>query len=91
VLYGGDPSEPVRRFRAWEREFERRQALRREPLDAPPHAALSPWSLLTGLMSAMREATGASTGSRALPRGRDLGLGECAPESLSRCGMSTTT
>lgn len=60
MSYDFDPSEPVRRYRAWEREFELRQARRREPLDQLGSAALAPWSLFTGLMNALREVTGAS-------------------------------
>lgn len=57
MSYDCDASEPVRRYHALEREFERRQALLREPLDVPPASALSPWSLFTGLMTAMRGVT----------------------------------
>ena len=58
MSYNVDPFEPVRRYHAWEQEFERRQALRREPLDQTAEVALSPWSVFAGLMTALRGATG---------------------------------
>lgn len=48
-----DASEPVRQYHRWEDEIERRQALRRDPLDPWDPAELSSWSLLIGLAAAL--------------------------------------